>query len=228
MTVSFVGAASAEATSVTLPAHQRGDLLVVFAWNGASTTIPSVPTGWRIAYAFANTTGASRAGVVAYKNAASASEASGTWTSAELLGCAVYRDDANYLTIGGVNGQVNFNSNTITHRELQVITQSANLTKLRAESSYILRMAACTSNSSDIETPPSLYTNRVAIAGASANELVIHESNTSLASQVATNQTINQTVVASTVTVEILDTTIVIPAGSGMLVHPGMAGGMRG
>lgn len=224
MTVSFVGSASAEATSLTLPAHQRGDLLVMFAWNGASLTAPTVPSGWHIAYSFTNATGANRGGVVAYKNAASASEASGTWTNAQLLGCVVYRDDTNYLTVGGVNGQVNFNSTTIQHVILQVNTQSASLTKLRAASSYILRMAACTSNSSDIETPPSLYTNRVAIAGASANELVIHESNTSLASQGATNQTINQTVVASTVTVEILDTTIVIPAG-GLLLPRAMDGG---
>ena len=59
--------------------------------------------------------------------------------------------------------------------------------------------------------------------------MVIHESNTSLASQIATVQTINQTVVASTATIEILDTGYAkTAAGGGMIVHPGMSGGMRG
>ena len=227
MTVSFVGAASAEATSLTLPTHQAGDLIVIFAWNGASTTQPVVPAGWLNAFTFQNSTGASRSGTVGYKIAASGAETSGTWSNAQLLGCVVYRDTDNLLTIGGVNAQIGFNSTTITHQSLSSSVTSGQFTKLRALSSYILRMAACTSNSSDIETAPSGYTNRLAIAGASANELVIHESDTALASQIGTNQTINQTVVASTVTIEILDTGYA-KAAAGMLVHPGMSGGMRG
>ena len=227
MTVSFVGAASAEATSLTLPAHQEGDLIVIFAWNGASTSQPVVPAGWLNAFTFQNSTGTVRAGTVGYKIAASGAETSGTWANAQLLGCVVYRDDLNVLTIGGTNGQINTNLPSIVHQSLPVSTLSGPFPKLRALSSYILRMAACTSSTSDIETPPTGYTNRVAIAGASANELVIHESDTSLSSQASTNQTINQTVVASTVTLEILDTGFAKTA-AGMLVHPGMSGGMRG
>ena len=220
MTVSFVGSASAEATSLTLPAHQAGDLIVIFAWNGASTTQPAVPAGWLNAFTFQNSTGTVRAGTVGYKIAASSAEVSGTWLNAQLLGCVVYRDDLSVLTIGGTNGQINLNASTIFHQSLPVSTLSGPFPKLRALSSFILRMAACTSNSSDIETPPAGYTNRVAIAGASANELVIHESDTPLVSQTGTNQTINQTVVASTVTVEILDTGYTKTAAAGGLLLP--------
>jgi len=46
-----VGSAIADGASVTIPAHQAGDLLVIFANRFDSTTIPTLPSGWTIAKA---------------------------------------------------------------------------------------------------------------------------------------------------------------------------------
>ena len=56
MTVSYVGGATAEADSVTLPWHQAGDLIVILALNGGSTTFPTPPSGWLMHSSRASTT----------------------------------------------------------------------------------------------------------------------------------------------------------------------------
>ncbi len=90
--VSFVGVAAALANTVTLPAHQTGDVLLILARRNNSATPPTLPAGWT---AIRSGTGASNvAAIVGYKIAASSSETSGTWTNAGTLAAAVYRGNS--------------------------------------------------------------------------------------------------------------------------------------
>lgn len=91
----LVGAGNATATSVTIPSHQAGDLLIVVAikW-GSGTPTPTVPSGWKTAHTSTNT----YRRVVGWKIATSSSEVSGTWTNAGDLWVMVWRD----ATIGAV------------------------------------------------------------------------------------------------------------------------------
>lgn len=95
MAISLIGAGRATATSVTIPAHQAGDLLIIVAikWGSGSPT-PTVPSGWTTAHTSTST----YRRVVGWKIAASSSEVSGTWTSAADLWVMVWRD----ATIGAV------------------------------------------------------------------------------------------------------------------------------
>ena len=84
-----VGSAIADGASVTIPAHQAGDLLVIFANRFDSTTIPTLPSGWTSA---ATETGTSRAGRVGYRVATGSGTTSGTWTGAQTTLVWVLRD----------------------------------------------------------------------------------------------------------------------------------------
>ena len=45
MAISIIGTpAAAAATSITLPTHAAGDLIVIFAFKDGATTIPTVPS----------------------------------------------------------------------------------------------------------------------------------------------------------------------------------------
>jgi len=101
MTVSFIAATSAESTSVTLPSHQAGDLIVMLAMRYNSVTAGTIPTGWGYRYVSQrNGTFVAITCAVSCRLAASSAETSGTWTSWTHLLAAVYRDDANYLYLG--------------------------------------------------------------------------------------------------------------------------------
>ena len=84
-----VGSAIADGASVTIPAHQAGDLLVIFANRFDSTTIPTLPSGWTSA---ATETGMDGAGRVGYRVATGSGTTSGTWTGAQTTLVWVLRD----------------------------------------------------------------------------------------------------------------------------------------
>jgi surface protein len=88
--ITYVGQANGN-TSATLPAHQVGDLILAFIFRDGNTTAPAIPSGenWTsIQVAGANVT----SGRIAYKVAASTSEATGTWTNASRCLFLVYRN----------------------------------------------------------------------------------------------------------------------------------------
>ena len=227
MTVSFVGAASAEATSLTLPTHQAGDLLIMFAWNGGSLTVPTVPSGWDIVRIVSRSTGANRTGVVAFRSATSAATTSGTWTNAALLGCVVYRDDTTHITIGAENLQQDINSTAFVYGGFSAFDNVGTAAKLRKTSAWVIGIGGANSNSQALETPPAGMTNRLNRAGASTNEISIHDTNAAVSSYAGGNTTLAATTVGSSITLEVFDTGIA-KASAGMLIHPGMSGGMRG
>lgn len=98
--ITYVGGATGT-DSVTMPSHQAGDLIIAFAFRSASTTIPTVPSGW-ITPSNSSVQNSGRAARVAWKIAASGAETSGTWTNAEGLVVHVYRGVSNRAPINGL------------------------------------------------------------------------------------------------------------------------------
>jgi hypothetical protein len=87
--------ASALATSITIPSHQAGDIIVISA--GRNNAVPAtVPAGWVTQVS----TGANNvSNAIVWKMAKSSSETSGIFGGASVLQCAVYHGDAGVLAI---------------------------------------------------------------------------------------------------------------------------------
>lgn len=86
----FIGAATGT-TTVTIPTHQAGDLLIAHAYRDGNTTAPTLPSGWNsISNAGNGNTNSSR---LAYRIATGPGTASGTWTNGTGLEIRVYRPE---------------------------------------------------------------------------------------------------------------------------------------
>lgn len=216
MTVSRVGTAAANATSVTLPAHQVGDLIIVAAWRDGYTATPlAAAAGWSlITLRFAG----QFTMAIAAKIATSSAELSGTWLGATQIIAAVYRHSTNYLAIGQVQS-ANAGSSTINYGGF---SQASNITDR-----WAVAFAGTILNTTDIETAPTGLTNITSIAGSSTGELVLHDSGANIAWTTNRTVTINTNTQHGENVFEVVDSGVSKTA-TGMLIHPGMSGGMRG
>lgn len=158
--ISRIGSASAEATTVTIPAgHQAGDILIICAVNDGSVTNPTIPAGWT---SITNTADGTLMSIsVAWKLATSSSETSGTWTSATGLMCHVYR---------GADPVTPFGATTFSFSTATTVTYGANtgVTKIRTDNQWIVAFAVCTGvDTTTLNTAPSGgYTNVINALGA--------------------------------------------------------------
>lgn len=84
MAIQFVSSASSNTNTITMPTHQAGDMLIMFAYK--FNPGPVTPSGWSDVAVTPETYAK-----VSYKIATSSSETSGTWTNATTLICMVYR-----------------------------------------------------------------------------------------------------------------------------------------
>ncbi|AUH68535.1 MULTISPECIES: hypothetical protein [Gordonia] len=102
----LVGTTTSSSTTVPLPAHQSGDLILVFASNLSSNTAtaPTLPSGWTSAVVASS---GARAG---WKIAASGSETSGTWTNATRMIAMVWRGAQIGATATDTSGNVGLTS----------------------------------------------------------------------------------------------------------------------
>lgn len=223
MTISFVGSASAEATSLTLPAHQKGDLLIVAAAAQGNTLI-TIPSGWNRLHYRADSGITNRALSVAYKIATSSAEASGTWTNATLIACTVYRDSVDYITLGGMRFSGQSNGTTLLYGPLP---SSGDTAGLITPDQWVIAVGMTGSNALAAETAPTGFTNRVNIAGTSTAELAMHDTNAAVSSVGSLSVSLGGSAASMSVVAAIHDLGVSKTSG-GMLVHPGMSGGMRG
>lgn len=104
MALSIVGSASAAATSVGIPAHQVGDIIVIFAYRDGSTAVPTKPSASGTVPAWADIeTGSgtnSNSSRTAYFVATATNTTTGTWTNATGIAAIVLRGQAS-SPIGG-------------------------------------------------------------------------------------------------------------------------------
>lgn len=219
MTVSFVGATSAEATSLTLPAHQTGDLIVMYARGlSASPTPPTVPSGWLQNQRFSLS---SNNVALCWKIASNNAEVSGTWTNAQQLMAVVYRHSTNYIGLGLSASTSGTNATSIVYPA----------TLAFPDSGWVIGVGSGKNDSNldtDFDLPPVGMTNRHSAFGTTHFfEITAHDTNANVASWAAAARTNNQPVRYATITAPIVVLSAKSVAG-GMLIHPGMSGGMRG
>lgn len=224
MTISFVAVNTAEGASITLPAHQKDDLIIVVACRFATTALAGVPAAWN-GFAARNSTSVNVSCVVGWIVAKSGAEVSGTWTSADSLIALVYRKSGVYIIGGGRNGQTN-NSPPVIYPAL-ANSFGVQFTRITAQNARYLLIAETPTTGTNLGTPPSGSTNRASHVVTGKGHVVVHEVDAEASSLAAVTQIIDQTAGTQTFTLAIEDLNIAI-TGGGMLIHPGMSGGMRG
>ena len=217
MTVSFIAATSAEATSVTLPSHQAGDLIVMLAMRYASASAGTIPTGWGYRYVSQrNGTFINMTCAVSCRIAASSAETSGTWTNWTHLLAAVYRDDANYLYLGspvynrGTGTSVSYSGKAASTNSN---SQGALGGIMAVSTGWVLGLAATHLNNSGIDTAPTSMTNRATLSGATNGRIALADTNSAVSSYAGANVTIASSADWWTNVVEIIDTGTVKASG---------------
>jgi len=104
-TVSLVGSNANAGSSVTIPTHQVGDLIVIFAFNPFTTSAPTKPSAGGTVPDFTyidNANSGSGSGcTTAYFKATATNTTSGTWSSPSHMIAAVLRDQHASSPIGG-------------------------------------------------------------------------------------------------------------------------------
>ncbi len=202
-TLMLVGAASADASSVTMPpAIQAGDLMVVAAYR-RNNTVPSVATDWQT---IGTHNGNSSSIRVAYKIATSGSDTSGTWNNAQFVAIQVFRNHA------GVGDSAINSAGT-----MNMTYPSLSLEKVDG-TSWVAAFAG-NDGATNLETPPAGMINVTSKEG-TAGEITAHNTNGGVASW--TNQIVAANVGDSwkAATVEIQQYAGVLGASDAREKHP--------
>ncbi|OKH70831.1 hypothetical protein EB72_24870 [Mycobacterium sp. SWH-M1] len=119
MAISRVSGNAAAADTVAMPTHQAGDLLLLLAYRGGTTSLPGSVAGWTSLDADSSGQNAWR---IVYKFAASSGETTGTWSNASAVMVVVYRADGTWQTPTlSVNGNA-FAASTMTWNDLNAPT----------------------------------------------------------------------------------------------------------
>lgn len=93
MPITPISSTYANATTVAMPAHQAGDLIIVFVSRRGGSTTPALQAGWtNIANGNRMVGTGNWSARIAYKIAASSAETVGTWSTADDIIVLVYRD----------------------------------------------------------------------------------------------------------------------------------------
>lgn len=187
MSISFIGASSANGTTLTLPSHQAGDILVLAVFRHNSTGIPTIPLYFN-GYPFWNQVAISGNNTswlgLYWKIASSSMHTSGTWTNATQLACCVYR--GSFFTNG--NAQVNSPATGTSF----IYSQVSGGVPFSSRNTFYIGVGASRHSDTDAHVAPSGMTNRTSTAGTTGGlngKLAIHDTNGAVASWSTTNVT---------------------------------------
>jgi hypothetical protein len=171
MAISRVGSASAQATTITIPTHQSGDLILIVA-NRNNSTAATIPSGWVVL----NNSGASGVSIsLAWKIAQSSSETSGTWTNASAMHCAVYRGSVGSLVMNLPVGAATGNSTTVFFSTLA----SGLVYRTGQEDNWYIGTAIQLNSANSLETAPSGMSNIHVESSSGVWKSVLHDTNAS-------------------------------------------------
>lgn len=175
MAITRIGFATGT-TSCTLPTHQAGDLILIFAYRDGNTTAPSLPAGyWNITNNGANTNSMR----VGYRIAPSAGTSSGTWTNATSVIAVVYRGArVGTFAVGGAA------STTVNYPAITLLKSD--------NTSWVVSGAGHRSIDTSIEAAPSGMTNVNSVLDAT-DELAVHDTNGTASSWSSTNVSVGGT-----------------------------------
>jgi hypothetical protein len=169
-----VGATAVESTSITIPTHKIGDLIIMFAFRDGSATNPTIGTGSPTVWTSITSTtdGTSCSVSMAWKIATSTAELSGTWTNATDLVCLVYRGHLSSGTPIGTFAPGSGTTNTVNYAA-RTLTKSNII-----GDSWFIAFAGHRSADTTLESPP---TNMALISGsalvASSSEVAAFDTN---------------------------------------------------
>lgn len=158
--ITYLGANASTTTTVTVPTHQAGDLILIFAFNRGSLTIPTLPSGYTNKTTITSGSAANAAVRVGYKIATSSSETSGTWTSADQLVCHVYRGVDQTTPLGTLGS-----STYATQLNLTVVYPTITLSVTNG-TSWVAAFGGSNATDSAIDTAPAGMVQRATATGA--------------------------------------------------------------
>jgi hypothetical protein len=154
MSMTLVGNGTNSGTTITIPAHQVGDLIIISA-SRANNTAPTIPTGWtQIQRAGANTLSLA----TGYRIATATNTTSGTWSNAARLTVLVYRP--------GSGGSLDIGASTTVNGNNQTLQRYPALTLTDTSGGSTVVYTYTRSNTSGSGTAPTNYTaiNNIATA----------------------------------------------------------------
>ncbi|QRY55208.1 hypothetical protein JVX95_30840 [Mycolicibacterium septicum] len=154
--VSFIGANGSQTTSVTIPTHQVGDLIVIFA-AASNSAVPTAPSAGGTVPAWATVdSGATTIGVrTATFVATATNHTSGTWGSTGMMLAVVLRGQAASGYIGGHARSGGGGSSTPSAPSVTMVNTDG--------TSVLLHFYSNPQISGTWSSPASGYTNQVAI-----------------------------------------------------------------
>jgi hypothetical protein len=214
MTIAFQAANSAQATSVAIPTHQAGDLLLILTGNNSGFP-PTIPSGWNATICSNDQVSPSKTLFVGWKIATSASETSGTWTGSHLIMAAVYRDSTNYHALGGSNRANTRNTTSVVYINISANSAVNTPTKLQNAAAVVFGAIYISENTGVGSAAPSGMTNRAVYAGASTGYLALHDTGSTVSSWSNTTVTAASNVNTVQITVEMMDTGVAKTSGGG-------------
>lgn len=223
-TISYISAASANGTSLLMPTHAAGDILIFAAYRDGSNTAPAIPSGWLTVNT--GTGSNSNTMTVAFKIAASAAETSGTWTNASQVACGVYRATTQ-VAPGGFRSTANASSLTVSW----AATPTGQTTAVARQngSTWFVGIVGYKTNDVDCEVAPSGMTQRTNTKGASTGQIALHDTNGDSALWTTTSQTYSTGTAAASYTliVELVDTGRSTASSGGAIGGGNMRGGLQ-
>lgn len=150
------GTASAAATTITIPSHQPGDMIWIFAFAASNTNVnPPLQSGTVPFWSEAEAAGANSVALTsAYAVASASNHTSGTWTGAADLCCLVLRPTfGRVLSVPSASTGNGANTQTIIYPALTMSTL--------AGSSWGLRCGCRGVAVAAVGTAPTGWTNQI-------------------------------------------------------------------
>jgi len=208
MAISFIGAQGAAATTVTIPTHQIGDLILIFAYRDGSNTAPTTPAAggtvptWNLIGSSGGNTNSSN---FRWATATATTTTSGTWTNATELICLVYRKASIGLSVGGSGAAtttINYPARTLNRTD---------------GSSWVVGVAGHRT-ATNVEQAPGAMVNRAS----SGTEAAGHDTNGGVTTWASTNVTVNASSAYRSWVVELEDTELELVSNTGAFTLSGV------
>lgn len=209
--VTYKGAATAVASSVAIPAHNAGDLIVIWAYQNNGSTLPTKPaasgtvpnwTDITTNNAGANYNGRYAIFRTAWAVATSSSTTTGTWSGADVVMAVVLSGQA-ASPIGGADDYV-FASNVFSIDSATAPSITMSDTTGTSQLLHFLAFYISTSNGDFVTTPPSGYTSRQLGSGTYSGWRLLTKNSTTSDGPVTSTLTTTGLGASGGVTIEIL------------------------
>jgi len=121
-----VGSATSSSNTVSIPSHQAGDIIVIWAVQGGAATAPSLGAGYRSILTKTQAGSPAIGARLGIRVATSTSDTSGTWTNANEMCCQVYRPQIGYVARIGQSASSSSTTATVTFPALTLADGGGN------------------------------------------------------------------------------------------------------